>query len=138
MKKIFLISVILMLGAGLFAQGITGRGSSEDYGDIEQFEANKLKTEVIVPKNFHSEDTTASVRIEYQPIHDEVRIYYECMNVTYDEGQAMNALIGCLDDFRVEHNYNRYYRLKEDKVSFKKDDKGRRKAIYMAHIKFVR
>ncbi len=138
MKKIFLISVILMLGAGLFAQGITGRGSSEDYGDIEQFEANKLKTEVIVPKNFHTEDTTASVRIEYQPIHDEVRIYYECMNVTYDEGQAMNALIGCLDDFRVEHNYNRYYRLKEDKVSFKKDDKGHRKAIYMAHIKFVR
>ena len=138
MKKIFLISVILMLGAGLFAQGITGRGSSEDYGDIEQFEANKLKTEVIVPKNFHSEDTTASVRIEYQPIHDEVRIYYECMYVTYDRGEAMNAVLECLNDFQIEHKYNLYKYLRDDKESFKKDDKGRRKAVYFSHVKFYR
>jgi hypothetical protein len=138
MKKIFLISVILMLGAGLFAQGITGRGSSEDYGDVEQFEANKTKTEVIVPKDFHTEDTTASVKIEYSPVHDEVRIYYECMNVTYDEGQAMNAVLECLNDFRIEKDYNRYYNLRDPKTSFKKDDKGRRKAIYMRYVKFVR
>jgi len=138
MKKIFLISIALILGAALFAQGITGRGSSEDYGDIEIFEADKTKTEIIIPKDIHSTDQTASVRIEYMPIHDEVRIYYECMNVTYDRGEAMNAVLECLNDFRVEHKYNTYRYLKEDKESFKKDDKGRRKAIYTSHVKFYR
>ena len=139
MKKIILVlSAILIAGACLFAQGITGRGSSEDYGDIEQFEANKTKTEIIIPKEIHSTDSTASVRIEYQPIHDEVRIFYECMNVTYDRGEAMNAVLECLDDFRVEHKYNYYRYLKDDKESFKKDEKGRRKAIYTSLVKFYR
>ena len=139
MKKIILVlSAMLIAGACLFAQGITGRGSSEDYGDIEQFEANKTKTEIIIPKEIHSTDSTASVRIEYLPIHDEVRIFYECMNVTYDRGEAMNAVLECLDDFRVEHKYNYYRYLKDDKESFKKDEKGRRKAIYTSLVKFYR
>ena len=138
MKKIFWISAILMLGACLFAQGITGKGATEDYGDAEVFEANKTKTEIIVPKEIHSSDSSATVKIEYQPIHDEVRIYYECLNVTYDRGEAMNAVLECLNDFRVEHKYNYYRYLREDKESFKKDDKGRRKAIYFSHVKFYR
>lgn len=139
MKKIILmISAILLLGTCLVAQGITGRGATEDYGDAELFEANKTKTEVIIPKEIHSSDSTASVRIEYQPIHDEVRIYYECMGVTYERGEAMNAVLECLNDFRVEHKYNYYRYLKDDKESFKKDDKGRRKAIYTSLVKFYR
>ena len=138
MKKIFILSAVLVLGAVLFAQGITGRGSTEDYGDIDYFEANKTKTEVIIPKETHSTETTATIRIEYQPIHDEVRIYYECMNVTYDRGQAMNAVLECLEDFRLEHKYNVYRYLRDDKESFKKDEKGRRKAIYFSHVKFYR
>ena len=138
MKKIFIISAVFMLCASIFAQGITGRGSSEDYGDAEQFEANKTKTEVIIPKETHSKDTTASIRIEYQPIHDEVRIYYECMYVTYDRGEAMNAVLECLNDFQIEHKYNLYKYLRDDKESFKKDDKGRRKAVYFSHVKFYR
>ena len=137
MKKILaLLTIFTVLMGAVFAE--TVGDNPDDPFEREKFEKEKLTTQLIVPENQHCTDKNASVRIEYQPIHDEVRIYYECMNVTYDEGQAMNALIGCLDDFRVEHNYNRYYRLKEDKVSFKKDDKGRRKAIYMAHIKFAR
>ena len=138
MKKIFTIAAALMLGACLFAQGITGHGSNEDYGDAENFEANKTKTEVIIPKEFHSSDSTASVKIEYSPMYDEVRIYYECMYVTYDRGDAMNAVLECLDDFRVEHKYNLYRYLKDDKEKFFKDDKGRRKAQYSSYVKFYR
>ena len=48
MKKIFTIAAALMLGACLFAQGITGKGNTEDYGDAEIFEAEKTKTEIII------------------------------------------------------------------------------------------
>ena len=138
MKKIFTLTAVLLLGACLFAQGITGKGANEDYGDAENFEANKTKTEVIIPKDFHSTDTTASIKIEYSPMFDEVRIYYECMYVTYDRGQAMNAVLECLEDFRVEHKYNLYRYLKDDKEKYFKDDKGRRKAQYSSYVKFYR
>ena len=138
MKKIFSFTAVLLLGACLFAQGITGRGSNEDYGDAENFEANKTKTEVIIPKDFHSTDSTASIKIEYSPMYDEVRIYYECMYVTYDRGQAMNAVLECLEDFRLDHKYNLYRYLKDDKEKFFKDDRGRRKAQYNSYVKFYR
>ena len=138
MKKIFLLTAVMLFSACLFAQGVTGRGASEDITDAETFEAEKTKTEIIIPKDFHSKDTSASVKIEYSPMYDEVRIYYECMYVTYDRGEAMNAVLECLDDFRVEHKYNVYRYLKDDKEKYFKDDKGRRKAQYSSYVKFYR
>ena len=128
----------MLFSACLFAQGVTGRGASEDITDAETFEAEKTKTEIIIPKDFHSKDTSASVKIEYSPMYDEVRIYYECMYVTYDRGEAMNAVLECLDDFRIEHKYNVYRYLKDDKEKFFKDDRGRRKAQYNSYVKFYR
>jgi hypothetical protein len=98
MKKIFLLTAAMMFSACLFAQGITGRGASDDITDAETFEAEKTKTEIIIPKDFHSKDTSASVKIEYSPMYDEVRIYYECMYVTYDRGEAMNTVLEVLAD----------------------------------------
>lgn len=138
MKKIFLLTAAMLFSACLFAQGVTGRGASEDITDAETFEAEKTKTEIIIPKDFHSKDTSASVKIEYSPMYDEVRIYYECMYVTYDRGEAMNAVLECLEDFRVEHKYNVYRYLKDDKEKFFKDDRGRRKAQYNSYVKFYR
>ena len=138
MKKIFLLTAAMMFSACLFAQGITGRGASDDITDAETFEAEKTKTEVIIPKDFHARDTTASIKIEYSPMYDEVRIYYECMYVTYDRGEAMNAVLECLDDFRIEHKYNVYRYLKDDKEKSFKDDKGRRKQQYISYVKFYR
>ena len=138
MKKIFLLTAAMLFSACLFAQGITGRGASDDITDAETFEAEKTKTEIIIPKDFHSKDTSASVKIEYSPMYDEVRIYYECMYVTYDRGEAMNAVLECLEDFRVEHKYNVYRYLKDDKEKFFKDDRGRRKAQYNSYVKFYR
>ena len=138
MKKIFLLTAAMLFSACLFAQGITGRGASDDITDAETFEAEKTKPEIIIPKDFHSKDTSASVKIEYSPMYDEVRIYYECMYVTYDRGEAMNAVLECLEDFRVEHKYNVYRYLKDDKEKFFKDDRGRRKAQYNSYVKFYR
>ena len=138
MKKLILISCILALGSCLFAQGITGNNASESIFDAEEFEEQKTKTEVIIPKEQHCTDQSASVRIEYMPIYDEVRIYYECMYVTYDRGEAMNTVLQCLADFQQEHKYYSYRYLRNDKERFFKDDKGRRKAQYMSYLKFSR
>ena len=139
MKKIILmISAILLLGTSLTAQGITGRGATEDVFDSETFEAEKTKTEVIIPKEFHAQDQSASIKIEYSPMYDEVRIYYECMFVTYDNGDPMNAILECLNDFRVEHKYNLYRYLKEDREKPFKDDRGQRRVVYSSYLKFSR
>ena len=106
--------------------------------DSEQFEAEKTKTEIIIPENQHTTDSTATVRIEYMPMYDEIRIYYECMYVTYDKGEAMNTVLACLEDFQLEHKYFRYRYLRDDKERFFKDDRGRRKAQYISHLQFER
>ena len=47
----------------------------------KQFEEDKAKTVAIVPQEQHLSDKNGSVRIEYNPAYDEVRIYYETLYI---------------------------------------------------------
>ncbi|MCQ2590317.1 MAG: hypothetical protein MJ179_07830 [Treponema sp.] len=136
MKKILIsLSVALAVALALFAQEIP----QSDYQPTqEEFETQIAKTETIIPKNQHLTNETGSVRIEYQPIYDEVRIYYDCMYVTFDRGEAMNTVLECLADFQKEHKYFGYRYMAEDRTRFYKDDNGRRKAQYISYVKFSR
>ena len=137
MKKVLLaLLMFVSFCFGLFAQEITTTGESAY--DMENYETDKLKTEVIIPENQHLEDQTGSVKIEYMPMYDEVRIYYECMYVTYDRGQAMNTVLECLADFQNEHKYIGYRYLRDDREKYFKDDRNRRKAQYISYVKFIR
>lgn len=138
MKKLLItLLTFITISFGIFAQGVSGNGSDGGY-DPEVFEEEKLKTEVIIPKEQHVYDNTASVKIEYMPMYDEVRIYYECMYVTYDRGEAMNTVLECLADFQTEHKYSSYRYLRDDKEKYFKDDRGRRKTQYISYVKFIR
>lgn len=136
MKKLLgIITVLFSIGFILIAQNIP----ASDYKlTDEQFDTQKMKVEVIIPKNQHLADETGSVKIEYIPAYDEVWIYYTCMYVTYERGQAMNTVLECLKDFQKEKQYYSYRYLADDKERFFKDDKGRRNAQYISHVKFNR
>lgn len=136
MKKfIIVLLTFITFSFGMFAQGVSG---NEKNYDAETFETQKTTTEIIVPKEQHIVDQTANVKIEYMPMYDEVRIYYECMYVTYDRGEAMNTVMECLLDFQKEHKYSGYKYLKDDKEKYFKDDRNRRKAQYISYVKFHR
>lgn len=134
-RRIIAASFLAALCIALFAQEIP---SADAQKTEEEIETQKLKTEVIIPENQHLYDETASVKIEYMPLYDEVRIYYECMYVTYDRGEAMNTVLECLADFQKEHKYFNYRYLTDDRERFFKDDNGRRKAMYISYVKFSR
>ena len=110
----------------------------DDPFERDRFEREKLTTQVIVPENQHCTDKNASVKIEYQPMHDELRIYYETLMVTFDKGEAMNAVKACLEKFVKENKYYNYRYMETDKVKSIKDDRGQRKTIYSSHIKLIR
>lgn len=95
MKKglLVLFSLFFVLGAS-FAQDMSG--IIDDANKVD------LSTKIITPKEQHTTDKTASIKIEYIPMVDEVRIYYTSMYVTYDAGEAMNSIQGCLKDFTKE------------------------------------
>ena len=136
MKKFLIVFLaFITFGFSMFAQGVSGRDIEYD---AETFESEKTKTQVIVPKEQHTVDQTASVKLEYMAMYDEVRIYYECMYVTYDRGEAMNTVMECLLDFQKEHKYSGYKYLKDDKEKYFKDDRKRRKAQYISYVKFYR
>lgn len=139
MKKLLVIMIcFLTFGAAMFAQGITGRTDPYNDTPAEVFEDQKLITRTITPKEQHLYCDSGSVKIEYQPMYDEIRIYYECLYVQYDRGQAMNTVLECLADFQEDNHYKSYRYLKDDKERFFKDDRGRRRAQYISVVKFGR
>lgn len=135
MKKFFvLLACFSVLSGFVFAQSV----EDDDLFGREKLEEEKLSTYTIIPEDQHCTDKNASVKIEYSPIYDEVRIYYETLYVTYDVGEAMNTVIACLQDFQKEHKYVGYKYLRPESQKFYKDERGQRKAVWSAHLKFTR
>ncbi len=143
MKKILaLFTVFAVLMCSVFAQTIGD--NPDDPFERERFEKEKLTTQTLmmdlndVGLSASEIDKNATVKIEYQPMHDELRIYYETLMVTFDKGEAMNAVKACLEKFVKENKYYNYRYMETDKVKSIKDDRGQRKTIYSSHIKLIR
>ena len=99
-----------------------------------------LSAREYTPENQHldKDDKTGKIRIKYVPMVDEVRIYYTTMYVTYDAGKAMNAVLGCLEDFVKENKYYHYKYMEKDRERYYKDSRGIGWAEYSSHVKFSR
>lgn len=134
MKKLFAIFTSLFLIAGAaFAQS-TASALPEDEVKVD------LSKKIITPSEQHlmPEDKTGKVVIEYTPMVDEVRITYTCMYNLYEPGNAMNAIMGCLEDFTKENKYYHYKYMERDREKYFKDNRGIRWAQYISHVKFTR
>ena len=137
MKKILtLLTVFAVLMGAVFAETIGD--NPEDPFERERFEREKLTTQIIVPEDQHCTDKNASVKIEYQPMHDELRIYYETVFVTYDDGEAMNTVMAVLQDFIKKEKYYNYRYMEKDKKKSFKDERNQRKTVYSSHVKLSR
>ena len=143
MKKFLtLLAVFAVLMGSVFAETIGD--NPDDPFERERFEKEKLTTQTLtmdlneVGLSANEIDKNAVVRIEYQPMHDELRIYYETLMVTFDKGEAMNAVKACLEKFVKDNKYYNYKYMENDKVKSIKDDRGQKKTIYASHIKLVR
>ncbi|MBQ1627806.1 MAG: hypothetical protein II098_01440 [Treponema sp.] len=134
MKKLVAVifSLFVALG-GAFAQS-----------QVSALPEDEIKVDLSVkeytPENQHldKDDRTGKVRIKYVPMVDEVRIYYTTMYETYDNGKAMNTVLGCLEDFLKENKYYHYKYMEKDRERYFKDSRGIRWAEYSSHVKFSR
>lgn len=129
MKKIFALIAALLC--------FTGYAFSDEVSDLLK-EPEDTKTRTIVPEDQHVTNKTANVQIEYTPFTDEVHIYYTCMSVSYDQGEAMSSILACLQDFQKENQYYSYKYLRKDSVKYFKDDKNLKWATYSSFVKFYR
>ncbi len=128
MKKLFAI-----VAATLFC--LAGVAVAEDASDLLSAPQDSL-TRTIVPEDQHVTNKTASVKIEYTPLTDEVIAYYTVLAVSYDSGEAMNSILECLNDFKGQYGYYSYKYLKKDSVKYFKDDKGMKWATHRQWVKF--
>ena len=143
MKKILsVLAVFAVLMGSVFAETIGD--NPDDPFERERFEKEKLTTQVIemdlstVGLNESERDKNATVKVEYQPMHDELRIYYETLYITFDKGEAMNAVLACLQKFAKDNKYFNYKYMEDDRIKYFKDDRGQRRAMYSSHIKLIR
>lgn len=129
MKKIFALIAALLC--------FTGYAFSDEVSDLLK-EPEDTMTRTIVPEDQHVTNKTAKVELEYTPLTDEVHIYYTCMAVSYDQGEAMNSVLACLQDFQKQNQYYSYKYLRKDSVKYFKDDKKLKWATYSSYVKFYR
>lgn len=142
MKKIITIFSALMCFsvALLFAQNNT---ETKQAFDLLKSEEDSL-TRDIVPERQHTlkadgtENKTAKVRLEYTPITGEVRLYYTCLAVTFDAGDAMNTALAVYEDFATDNQYKHYKYMQKDKTRYYKDENGLRMAEYRSYVVFTR
>ena len=131
MKKFFAVVAALFCFAG-FAVADELEELQKDPNAVD------LTSRTITPEDQHTTNKTASVKIDYTPLTDEVHIYYTCHAVTYDQGEAMNTVLACLQDFQKENQYYSYKYLRKDSVKYYKDEKGWKYATYHSYVKFSR
>ena len=143
MKKILtLLAIFTVLMGSVFAE--TVGDNPDDPFERDRFENEKLSTQVTtmnlqeVGLGSNEIDKNATVKIEYMPMHDELRIYYETLYVTYDKGEAMNAVKACLEKFVKDNKYYNYKYMEAEKTKHFKDDRGQRRTMYSAHVKLTR
>ncbi|MCH5292891.1 MAG: hypothetical protein J1E07_04065 [Treponema sp.] len=133
MKRLFiLLPFLFVISTAVFAAPVD---------DNVAYEEDKVSMEVVIPENQHipeNDKQFASVKIEYYPMYDEIRIYYETLSIKYDPGVAMNSVIACIEDFMKERKYSHYRYLRPESQKYFKDDRGQKKAQWSAHIKLER
>lgn len=131
MKRFFAIITALFCFAGLvFADELEELQKDPNAVD--------LTTRMIIPEEQHTTNKTAKVQIEYTPLTDEVHIYYTCIAVSFDQGEAMNTVLACLQDFQKENQYYSYKYMRRDSTKYFKDDKNMKWATYHSYVKFNR
>ena len=130
MKKIFaVITAMLCLTGAVFADEV------EDL--LKEPVGNEIQT--IIPEDQHVTNKTAKVRLEYTPLTDEVRLYYTCAAVQFDQGEAMNTALAVLKDFQEKNQYYSYKYMRRDSVKYYKDEKtGFKWAQYFSYVRFQR
>ena len=83
-------------------------------------------------------DKNATIKVEYMPMHDELRIYYDTLLVTFDQGEAMNAVMAYLQKFVRDNKYYQYKYMEADKTKPYKDERKQKRMVYSSHIKLIR
>ncbi len=131
MKKIFaFVAAVFCLSAVAFA---------DDIDDLLKPEPSNI-TETIIPEDQHVTNKTAKVELQYTPLTDEVRLFYTCHAVAFDQSEAATTARDVLKDFEEQHSeYYGYKYLKRDSVKYYKDEKtGFKWAMYQSYVKFQR
>jgi hypothetical protein len=139
MKKIFTILVCMATMSFVFAQDAT----TEEL--INPKDPMDKTVQIIVPENQRittnpetGKPKPASVKIEFMQNYDEAHIYYTCLDVAFDKGDAMVTIADVLEDFKVQHDYKKYTYLKRDKTRHYKDERGIKMAEMLSCVKFYR
>ncbi len=142
MKKIMALVVALTLTTFgvVFAQnfgGVTtgGAEAADSYAD------RSTQTITVEDKyaDLHPTASTVTITLEYTPLTNEVHFYYECLQASFDQGEAMNTAMGVFQDFAVEHGYKHYYYKAKDKTKYFKNKETKQKiARYHSYVYFTK
>ncbi len=158
MKKLLILLACLVAVSSLFAE----TDPMDDFSRSMKIEEQATMTQTIkVPEGFVGMsdkkymsdqvlETGGEIYMEYEPLYNEVRIYYTCLMTQYERGEAMNVVLAVLQDFlalskyvnadgkeMTKERYFKYSYLVPDKEKYFRDDRLK-KAQYISYVKFTK
>lgn len=89
----------------------------------------------------HPTAPSVKITIEYTPLTNEVRLFYECLASNFEIGEAMNTAISVFTDFAADYGYKRYYYKEKDRTRYfrnQSSEENIRMAQYTSHVYFTR
>lgn len=95
------------------------------------------------PEDIHPElhplgGDKVSFEMDYTPSTEELRFYYICPSRSFDEGEARNTVLACMEDFLKKFEFHHYSYMTQNSLHYFKSEQRVTMARYQGHVKLYR
>ncbi len=138
MKKLIALLAAVVVSAAAVVCAQTAADATIE--NTNSYADRTTKTITIEDKyaDLHPSASNVKITLEYTPLTGEVRLYYECLAASYDQGEAMNTAMGVFQDFALENGYKHYYYRAKDKTRYYRTNNRVRMATYSSFVYFTK
>ena len=138
MKKLIALLAAVVVSAAAVVCAQTAADATIE--NTNRYADRTTKTITIEDKyaDLHPSASNVKITLEYTPLTGEVRLYYECLAASYDQGEAMNTAMGVFQDFALENGYKHYYYRAKDKTRYYRTNNRVRMATYSSFVYFTK
>ncbi len=96
-----------------------------------------------VPEDIHPElhplgGEKVTFEMDYTPSTEELRFYYVVPSTRYDEGEARNTVLACMEDFLKKYEFHHYSYMVPNSLRYFKSEQRITMARYQGQLKLYR
>lgn len=138
-KLVTLILSALLLSSPVFTDEVSDLIAGDPKVDLSKeitvYDNAKIRNDIY---KGDLKDKTATIKVEFIPMVEEARIYYNTMYVNYDTANAIEIIHAALEYYTKEKQYRNYQYIDRGRERYYKGNRGFNMAQYSQHVQMIR